>query len=161
MVASHNADTVRYGVKRMAELDLDPMERVLCFAQLLGMCDQITFPLGEWPLTTPGDRKKHPNTLIQVKAATACINMSPTVLSMRCCHTCLGGKNVPPVSCWSYFSHSFQGKWKRKYVGQSFTGEEAVENRVDQKNHERTTFLQSSGILQASWPLNTINNLNL
>lgn len=47
MVASHNADTVRYGVKRMAELDLDPMERVLCFAQLLGMCDQITFPLGQ------------------------------------------------------------------------------------------------------------------
>merc|ERR1712038_1834048 len=47
MVASHNADTVRYGVKRMAELGLDPMERVLCFAQLLGMCDQITFPLGQ------------------------------------------------------------------------------------------------------------------
>ena len=32
---------------RMAELELDPQERVLCFAQLLGMCDQITFPLGE------------------------------------------------------------------------------------------------------------------
>lgn len=47
MVASHNADTVRYGVGRMAELDLDPQERVLCFAQLLGMCDQITFPLGQ------------------------------------------------------------------------------------------------------------------
>jgi len=47
MVASHNADTVRYGVKRMEELELDPQERVLCFAQLLGMCDQITFPLGQ------------------------------------------------------------------------------------------------------------------
>jgi len=47
MVASHNEDTVRYGVGRMAELDLDPQERVLCFAQLLGMCDQITFPLGQ------------------------------------------------------------------------------------------------------------------
>ena len=32
---------------RMAELGLDPQERVLCFAQLLGMCDQITFPLGK------------------------------------------------------------------------------------------------------------------
>merc|ERR1711994_734620 len=47
LVASHNADTVRYGVKRMEELELDPQERVLCFAQLLGMCDQITFPLGQ------------------------------------------------------------------------------------------------------------------
>merc|ERR1712117_802469 len=47
MVASHNADTVRYGVRRMEELGLDPQERVLCFAQLLGMCDQITFPLGQ------------------------------------------------------------------------------------------------------------------
>merc|ERR1719447_2466300 len=47
MVASHIEDTVRYGVGRMAELGLDPQERVLCFAQLLGMCDQITFPLGQ------------------------------------------------------------------------------------------------------------------
>merc|ERR1711992_383058 len=47
MVASHNKDTVRYGVRRMAELGLDPQERVLCFAQLLGMCDQITLPLGQ------------------------------------------------------------------------------------------------------------------
>ena len=38
---------IRYGVGRMAELGLDPQERVLCFAQLLGMCDQITFPLGQ------------------------------------------------------------------------------------------------------------------
>jgi len=47
MVASHNENTVKYGVQRMKELDLDPQERVLCFAQLLGMCDQITFPLGQ------------------------------------------------------------------------------------------------------------------
>jgi len=47
MVASHNEETVKYGVKRMKELGLDPQERVLCFAQLLGMCDQITFPLGQ------------------------------------------------------------------------------------------------------------------
>jgi len=47
MVASHNQDTVKFGVRRMQELNLDPQERVLCFAQLLGMCDQITFPLGQ------------------------------------------------------------------------------------------------------------------
>ena len=45
MVASHNKDTVRYGVSRMEELGLDSQE--LCFAQLLGMSDQITFPLGQ------------------------------------------------------------------------------------------------------------------
>jgi len=47
MVASHNEDTIRHGIKKMAELGLDPAERVLCFAQLLGMCDQMTFPLGQ------------------------------------------------------------------------------------------------------------------
>ena len=45
MVASHNEDTVRYAVSRMAELGLNTQE--LCFAQLLGMSDQITFPLGQ------------------------------------------------------------------------------------------------------------------
>merc|ERR1712112_174485 len=47
MVASHNEDTVRYGVSRMAELGITPQDHVLSFAQLLGMCDQITFPLGQ------------------------------------------------------------------------------------------------------------------
>jgi len=47
MVASHNADTVRYGIRRMEELGLHPQDRVLSFAQLFGMCDQITFPLGQ------------------------------------------------------------------------------------------------------------------
>ena len=41
-----------YFFLRMAELGLDPQERVLCFAQLLGMCDQITFPLGNNLTTT-------------------------------------------------------------------------------------------------------------
>ena len=47
MVASHNDDTIRYGIRRMAELGLDPQDRVLSFAQLYGMCDQVTFPLGQ------------------------------------------------------------------------------------------------------------------
>ena len=39
---------------RMKELNIQPEDRLICFGQLLGMCDNITFPLGKefsiWPL---------------------------------------------------------------------------------------------------------------
>ncbi|XP_077016528.1 proline dehydrogenase 1, mitochondrial isoform X2 [Tamandua tetradactyla] len=47
MVASHNEDTVRFTLSRMEELGLHPAERQVYFGQLLGMCDQISFPLGQ------------------------------------------------------------------------------------------------------------------
>ncbi|XP_071521888.1 proline dehydrogenase 1, mitochondrial-like isoform X2 [Panulirus ornatus] len=47
MIASHNEDTVRHTVKKMSELGIHPLDRVLCFGQLLGMCDHISFPLGK------------------------------------------------------------------------------------------------------------------
>ncbi|XP_020852205.1 proline dehydrogenase 1, mitochondrial [Phascolarctos cinereus] len=47
MVASHNEDTVRFTLQRMEELGLHPTERKVYFGQLLGMCDQISFPLGQ------------------------------------------------------------------------------------------------------------------
>ena len=84
MVASHNADTVRFAIERLVEIlmakvcnDVGPNscyqfytsyyfdilliltlyfrmkqlgikgdERLICFGQLLGMCDNLTFPLG-------------------------------------------------------------------------------------------------------------------
>ncbi|KAM6930982.1 proline dehydrogenase 1, mitochondrial [Xenentodon cancila] len=47
MVASHNEDTVKYTLRRMSELGLFPTENKVYFGQLLGMCDQISFPLGQ------------------------------------------------------------------------------------------------------------------
>ncbi|XP_031427048.1 proline dehydrogenase 1, mitochondrial [Clupea harengus] len=47
MVASHNLDTVKFTLRRMNDLDLAPTDRKVYFGQLLGMCDQISFPLGQ------------------------------------------------------------------------------------------------------------------
>ncbi|XP_043219354.1 proline dehydrogenase 1, mitochondrial-like isoform X2 [Amphibalanus amphitrite] len=47
MVASHNEDTVRFTVQKMDELDIKREDKVVCFGQLLGMCDHVSFPLGQ------------------------------------------------------------------------------------------------------------------
>uniref|UniRef100_A0A7N8YJR2 Proline dehydrogenase n=1 Tax=Mastacembelus armatus TaxID=205130 RepID=A0A7N8YJR2_9TELE len=47
MVATHNEDTVKHTLSRMNELGLLPTENKVYFGQLLGMCDQISFPLGQ------------------------------------------------------------------------------------------------------------------
>jgi len=47
MVASHNEDTIRFAIKMMEELNIKPEDKVICFGQLLGMCDQLSFPLGQ------------------------------------------------------------------------------------------------------------------
>jgi len=47
MVASHNADTIRFALQNMKELGIEPDERLICFGQLYGMCDNLSFPLGQ------------------------------------------------------------------------------------------------------------------
>jgi len=47
MVATHNEDTVKFTLQMMNEMGLSPTENKVYFGQLLGMCDQISFPLGQ------------------------------------------------------------------------------------------------------------------
>ncbi|XP_069506462.1 proline dehydrogenase 1, mitochondrial [Ambystoma mexicanum] len=47
MVASHNEDSVKFTLRRMNELGIHPSENKVYFGQLLGMCDQISFSLGQ------------------------------------------------------------------------------------------------------------------
>ncbi|XP_061436808.1 proline dehydrogenase 1, mitochondrial-like isoform X2 [Lethenteron reissneri] len=47
MVASHNEGTVRHTLNRMLELQVSPSAGRVYFGQLLGMCDHISFALGE------------------------------------------------------------------------------------------------------------------
>jgi len=46
MVASHNEDTVDYVMKKMDEHGISKENPLLCFGQLYGMCDHVSYYLG-------------------------------------------------------------------------------------------------------------------
>lgn len=75
----------------MKELGLHPADGQVCFGQLLGMCDQISFPLGE--LGCPGgcvaaghamlwgeELIATPMCHVQARQASLCTSMYPTGL---------------------------------------------------------------------------------
>ncbi|KAG0247692.1 hypothetical protein BG011_001060 [Mortierella polycephala] len=47
-VASHNKDSVIRTCERMQELELTPHSGLVMFGQLMGMCDQISYTLGQY-----------------------------------------------------------------------------------------------------------------
>ncbi|XP_055597619.1 proline dehydrogenase 1, mitochondrial-like [Uranotaenia lowii] len=46
-VASHDEDTVRFAIQEMKKNGISRKDNVVSFGQLYGMCDYITFPLGQ------------------------------------------------------------------------------------------------------------------
>lgn len=52
LVRAPSDSTVPASSPRMDELGLSPADHAVSFGQLLGMCDQISFPLGEYRTDT-------------------------------------------------------------------------------------------------------------
>lgn len=72
---------------RMEELGLHPADRQVYFGQLLGMCDQISFPLGKLGLLGGGGGRggdgfwTHRLCLcLQARRASLCTSTCPTAL---------------------------------------------------------------------------------
>lgn len=47
IIATHNEETVCHSASRLLELGLDPRAGHVVFAQIYGMAEQISMPLGE------------------------------------------------------------------------------------------------------------------
>lgn len=88
MVASHNEDTVRFAIEKMKEIGISPEDKVICFGQLLGMCDYITMPLGEFQSFSIDHFITFDCPAEQVKLVTRPTNIFHTVQLTRSFHTC-------------------------------------------------------------------------
>ncbi|XP_006818452.1 hydroxyproline dehydrogenase-like [Saccoglossus kowalevskii] len=47
IIASHNEESINLAVNKINELGIDKTDGTVCFGQLLGMCDQVSYALGQ------------------------------------------------------------------------------------------------------------------
>jgi len=47
MLASHNQESIEKAIQKMCELNIDPQDKTICFGQLYGMADNLTYNLGQ------------------------------------------------------------------------------------------------------------------
>ena len=47
MLASHNQESIEKAIRKMDEFNIDPQASTICFAQLYGMTDNLTYNLGQ------------------------------------------------------------------------------------------------------------------
>lgn len=101
MVASHNEDTVRFAIQKMKEIGVEPEDKVICFGQLLGMCDFITFPLG-WNFVFVFFAFirlfLRQSSILKVNLVIPHTSTYRTVRSTKCYLTCPGGRTRIKVS---------------------------------------------------------------
>ena len=48
MLASHNQQSIEKAIAVMDECDVDPKDSTICFAQLFGMADNLSYNLGKY-----------------------------------------------------------------------------------------------------------------
>ena len=140
MVASHNEDTVRFTLQQMQKNNIKPEDKVdnqrclmnrwylsqqvICFGQLLGMCDNLSFPLGETDLF---ERLYCEPSSVQVRQASACTSTFRMDQWTKCFHTCPGIRGF--YNCFQFFFYCNRRAHENKGILEKLEKEKSLLKR--------------------------------
>lgn len=99
----------------MKEIGISPEDKVICFGQLLGMCDYITMPLGKSFSGVSVEALANPPPP-QVKLDTRPTSTSPMVQSTKSCHISRAAPRRTRA-CWRRFRRRSGCCWARSSGG--------------------------------------------